>query len=888
MKSSGQGFGFNAAVFRATNNADEKLVRCLKLISELLKPPIKTNFIFVGPVISNTALAQAKKFGLNENLIHSLSSNQIQADLVLTLDLLQEARDFAKDQGLPWVAGTTNHTDNELRKGGLLSEEKSPETIAQLVALLLMEPNLRLSLRNEMRPTDTKPEWHICGPLDTSYSLAIVNGALRSGLNALINPQEPAPKLRTLLINDFPLRLQALPLAPLKLLANYAWEESGFPQAWVREINAQLHGLTVCSPWVKQILRSAGVKRPIAVVGNGADHLIGDLGNAELKSDIGPTHHFRFLHVSSGLPRKGLDLLVTAYAKAFNGADPVTLVIKTQPNEENYLAEQIQALQTRFQNPPLICVIWEDLSRMEMAALYQNCQAFVLTPRAEGFGLPIAEAAHYGLASIVSDFGGHRAFANPENALLVRSRFQTAQSHLGPHIAEGLEIFDSTWVEPDVNDLAEKLQIMRSLPEDSRKKIAQRMLVELEQYTWAKVARRTQATVAWLIQNSNIPKPPKVAWISSYNCRCGIATYSQNLVEHWPGVPPLILASENLDLVKADDSNVLRCWQAGGFDSAKITDLITARQCDVALIQHNPGLFATHDLSELLNLLESRKIPRYVTLHSTVDTFKDPKVVASIRKSLKSATRVLVHSVADLNLLKQHEIVDNVTLFPHGVYQPALAINSDWAKKFLDQRLTIEPNDFVLASFGFLLPHKGIEQLIVAASVLKQNNRPIKLLLLNALYPSQESANLAQEIQRLIASLELTDQVVFLNDFLDEEKAIALLNQANAVIYPYQHSDESASGAVRMAIAAHRPVLVTPLAIFNDLKDQVIQLPGISAHQIAEGLSLVLDQPSLLSQYAQASVRYSGTHQWESLSERLHNIVQGDMNDPFPNALFDQ
>lgn len=805
---------------------------------------------------------------------------------LITLDLHKEAIDYARALGLPWIGSATAASDTQKLEGGLVSRTDTPEAIAPILTLLLLEPNLRLSLRNEMQPQRAPIHWELCGPLGSSYSLAIVNEALMSSLAATGEIHQTQPSLRAVLINDFPLGLQSLPHSPLKFLANYAWEESGFPQAWVREINAQLNGLTVCSPLVKKILRSAGVKQPIAVVGNGTDHLPEHTESVEFTRPIGPAHHFRFLHVSSGLPRKGLDSLVSAYAKAFCASDPVTLVIKTQENAENQLAEHLRALQASRPDPPLICVIWEDLSPQEMAALYRACQAFVLTPRAEGFGLPIAEAARYGIPSIVSDFGGHRAFTSLENAILVRTQFHRSQSHLGPHMAPGLEIFDSAWVEPDIDDLAEKLQIMRSLTADARKKIAQTMSEQLSrEFKWAKTAQRTQYAVNWLMENACIPKDPKLAWISSHNSRCGIATYSQNLLEYWPGEQPIVLANENVSLIAADTTNVRRCWQTTAFDGAKIAELIREAGCHAVMVQHNPGLFPTRDLSQLLDALDSHKILRYVTLHSTVDTFKQPDIAPSIRNSLQRATRILVHSVADLNLLKKHEIIDNVVLFPHGVYRPASATRTQWAKKWLDQKLTRNPNDFVLASFGFLLPHKGIAELILALSLLRKNKRQVKLLLLNALYPTQESKVLAEEIELMIADLQLKDHVLFLNDFLDEEQAIALLSLADAVIYPYQHSDESASGAVRMAIAAHRPVLTTPVSIFNDIKDQVFQLPGTSAHEVAKGVCELLNDPGLGEEYAQISRRYATTHQWPDLSERLYNLLLGDTNDPFPETL---
>src|SRR5262249_43093580 len=118
-----------------------------------------------------------------------------------------------------------------------------------------------------------------------------------------------------------------------RVLANYAWEESGFPPEWVREFNASLDLITVTSSYVAKVLRDNGVSAPIHVVGNGIDQVLAVGGSQFVsRSDTNP---FRFLHVSSGFPRKGLDLLLAAWGTAFTKSDGVELVIKTFPNVHN-------------------------------------------------------------------------------------------------------------------------------------------------------------------------------------------------------------------------------------------------------------------------------------------------------------------------------------------------------------------------------------------------------------------------------------------------------------------------------------------------------------------------------------------------------------------------
>src|SRR3989304_10414243 len=92
-------------------------------------------------------------------------------------------------------------------------------------------------------------------------------------------------------------------------LAYLAWEESIFPHHWVAEINTHLHGLLVISQHVANIFRKSGVQIPIKVVNPGLNlH-----GVKPLRFNLDTNKKFRFLHISSAHPRKGVDVLLKAY-----------------------------------------------------------------------------------------------------------------------------------------------------------------------------------------------------------------------------------------------------------------------------------------------------------------------------------------------------------------------------------------------------------------------------------------------------------------------------------------------------------------------------------------------------------------------------------------------
>ena len=125
------------------------------------------------------------------------------------------------------------------------------------------------------------------------------------------------------------------------------------------------------------------------------------------------------------------------------------------PWEEGPLTadERVDEAAARFGAPraelPRVVVLDAELSRAALADLYRAVDAFVLSTRGEGWGLPAAEAMASGLPTIITNYSGPTAFADATNAVPLRC---TAVS------TDGLG-----GCEPDTTELT---RLMRALVDD--------------------------------------------------------------------------------------------------------------------------------------------------------------------------------------------------------------------------------------------------------------------------------------------------------------------------------------------------------------------------------------------------------------------------------------
>ncbi|WP_077530412.1 glycosyltransferase [Vreelandella utahensis] len=789
--------------------------------------------------------------GFRQRLIdHGLQRAQLFCWKRTAQALLREAEQVVAGQSPAPAAGATEQTSDRLPAlARLCASWQLPDTSLRQLANSLAA--------NERAAGEQRPQqhyhWRIEGPFDSSYSLALLNRETARGLAAIgqtvtlhstegpgdfepdpefmaQNPDigvmharlgnpELTPDITSR--NLYPPRVDDIATGHA-LLHHYAWEESGFPQAWAEQFSQHLTGLTCLSEHVRKVLIDNGVCLPMAVSGCGVDHW----DRVAPEPYAAPGDGFRFLHVSSCFPRKGVDALLAAWGQAFTHEDNACLIIKTFPNPHNDVVQQLAA--HREANPayPEVILIWEDLPAGQLKSLYEQCHALVAPSRAEGFGLPLAEAMLSGLPVITTGWSGQLDFCDPQTTWLTRYRFGRARTHFN--------LPDSVWANPDTEHLASQMRAVHETPAEQRQALADAAAAHLrEHFSWERVALRMVNQAERIIriqEQAPTQRALRIGWVSTWNQRCGLATYSRHLIEqntdddirvYAPvlGEPP----------EQPDGANVTRCWYQDDQDPlTHLGDCLLSDQVDVVVIQMNIYFYSYPALAQLIARLRSRGIVVTLTLHATIEP-EPRKALSELRPAAESCDRVLVHTVGDLNRLVEAGMAANATLLPHGMAQPRPA-PVDWP----------HAGKRCIASYGFALPHKGLEVLLEAFAHRHQQQPDTVLLLLNAEHPDASSAATIQALHRRIQELGLEQAVHTEHRFLSDEHSMALLQQADVIAMPYQNTGESASGAVRMAIASARPVMVTPLPIFEDVAPAVGTFSGTDADAIAHGLERVL------------------------------------------------
>jgi len=835
----------------------------------------------------------------------------------------------AMAHGLPVLAydAPGSNIRHTLAGAGLLLDSEAPETCAGAIIQLMDNPALRRHLRrcgrqrleafgyqrlyDQLRdfligfaielpahqfsmkaPFEPVIDERIEGPFDSSYSLALVNRELSRALAAegrqvalrategpgpylvdasflqanrdcrawLQSSEQPARHILRLL---YPPRVTAME-GDLNVLSCYGWEESALPQPYCHDFNHHIHLVTSMSSWVTRTLCDNGVNVPVATVGLGADHIMrvepdaSRLPALEQGDDL-----FTVLHISSCFPRKGVDILLAAYGEAFMATDPVRLIIKTFPNPHHEIELQVERWRSTHPQAPKVEIINADLPDSAIRALYLLSDVLVAPSRGEGFGLPLAEAMLHRLPVITSEYGGQADFCTEQTAWLINCRYERANSHL--------KTGASVWFEPSQAHLVERLRSFQRAHVEGRlgaftlERVNAAEALIRERFTWQAVARNTLSALARAKEQPLLKPAPRLACLTTWNSACGIATYSRKLLEPAFGDSCIVLANDDATLTAADAGNVERCWTTGASDDlGRLRATIERTGIDTLLVQFNFSFFALTAFAELLEWVQARGVRTLVIFHSTADVQHgtELKSLRQLVPVLNACDRLLVHSVVDLNRLADFGLRDNLLLFPHGVLhiEPPLPGPAQQALGLTGHT--------IIASYGFLLPHKGIPELIEAFARLAKERPDLHLLLVNAQYPVTASAELAETCRQRIAASDLAGRVTLVTDYLPDEESLSWLALADCIVFPYQHTQESSSAAVRWGLTAGKPVLCTPLAIFEDVAEAVTFLPGTTVDSLAAGLRAFLANPTPGKQE-----EWLRAHAWPAVSRRLRNML---------------
>ena len=235
---------------------------------------------------------------------------------------------------------------------------------------------------------------------------------------------DDGPQADVVIHHDFSVRFGEVPAMGRRRVAVRPWDFGPYPPRWVAALETDYDELWVHSQWSAQSAVAGGLApERIRYIPLGIDAEV--MRPDGPVADLGLGDRFVFAFVGAAIRRKGIDILIEAFRRAFGPGDEVGLVVKDHTNDvfyrgQSYRDRILVAADDRDAAP--IVYIDEYLPSTQLAAIYRRADAFVLPYRGEGFACPVLEAMACGTPPVIPAFGSCLDYCDATTGVLVPTR----------------------------------------------------------------------------------------------------------------------------------------------------------------------------------------------------------------------------------------------------------------------------------------------------------------------------------------------------------------------------------------------------------------------------------------------------------------------------------
>lgn len=346
---------------------------------------------------------------------------------------------------------------------------------------------------------------------------------------------------------------------------------------------------------------------------------------------------------------------------------------------------------------------------------------------------------------------------------------------------------------------------------------------------------------------------------------CGLATFSAALASG------LAAIGADVSVVRVADGTVSSSPRVVGElvnssapSVAESSEMLN--QCDIAVVQHEYGLYGGADGDEVLEILGDLRVPSIVIAHTVLiePTAHQRAVLVEVAAA---ADQVVVMSEAARERLCASFDVDpaKVATIPHGAAVPVARRSGPSTRP-------------TLLTWGLLGPGKGIERVIDAMRSLHDLRERPHYLVAGQTHPkvlaadgeAYRNARIEQASRRGVAA-----SVSFDAGYRDVASLTALIQSAAVVVLPYDSTEQVTSGVLVDAIAAGRPVVATafPHAVELLASGAGVVVDHDDPDAMAFALRRLLTEPALAASMAEEASRLAPSFGWPAVAGAYANLA---------------
>lgn len=345
--------------------------------------------------------------------------------------------------------------------------------------------------------------------------------------------------------------------------------------------------------------------------------------------------------------------------------------------------------------------------------------------------------------------------------------------------------------------------------------------------------------------------------------RCGISDYSRSLARE------LTRLGLDVKLVPFEPAGLY--WEGQGAPSGQ-----ALRPGTIAHFQYQYVLYDIEELRLVLGRLRRAGIPFVATVHEFSPAYQEYN-----RFLLGEFDGIIVHSALMRDLICGTCLGCSGSPEMHGrprvkMVPMGCEVVPGVSREAARAHLGIAPGEFALGFFGFMLPHKGIPNLIKAFVMLKERYPRLKCFIFAPEAPYVSSRNYGAVVASEIERLGLGPRLSLVRDYLPDAVVVKNLSAMDVVVLPYEDRGViGVSSAMRTVMSAGCPAVVTDTPFFHDLSAEVVKIKTGSPGDIAIAVSRILDNRGLREDLARKVAEFVARNSWARSAEKHLGFYRG-------------
>lgn len=354
----------------------------------------------------------------------------------------------------------------------------------------------------------------------------------------------------------------------------------------------------------------------------------------------------------------------------------------------------------------------------------------------------------------------------------------------------------------------------------------------------------------------------RLGFLSTYpSTQCGIATFCEALVTHLQAAGAGVGVVRLVDERQAQLPPVVHQWVAGDDRAAAgVADVLNT--FDVAVIQHEYGIFPGPDGDELLQVLPLLTVPVVSILHTVLtEPSANQRRVLEWLVEFSTVLVTMTETARDRLIAGWGVAPSRVVVIPHGAADNRSAIH---------HVLPVRPT---VLTWGLLSEGKGIEWALRGLSILRETTPLPEYRIVGQTHPrvlEHEGEAYRESLEQLTRALHLTGSVSFDARYLSGPALRQVVRDADVILLPYDSRDQVTSGVLTEAVVAGKPVISTsfPHAVELLSGGAGILVPQRDPVAIAAALAELLTTPGAAGRMAATSRRLASSLLWPAVATR--------------------